>query len=98
MLSALATCIESDTVSKVKKMIRDLIVKVMEEAKEDASHKGRSDTELSTTVKLMEEANRQDTSSLSSLCMPTLMNWRLSGRQQDSKAGHWGVSCGDFFW
>ena len=73
VLSALATCIESDTVSKVKKVITDLIIKVMEEAKEDASHNCRGDTELSTSVKLMEEANRQDTSSLSSLSMPTLI-------------------------
>ena len=75
VLSALATSIESDTVSMVKKMIKDL-------------HKCRSDTELSTNIKLIEDANRKGTISLSSLSMPTLMNWMLSGRQQDSKAGH----------
>ena len=46
VLSALPTCIQSDTVSKVEKMIKDLIVKVMEEANEDTSHKGRSDTAI----------------------------------------------------
>merc|ERR1719316_1221324 len=38
----------SDPFKKVKKMIKDLIVKLMEEAGEEAEHKGFCDSELKT--------------------------------------------------
>merc|ERR1719263_2669196 len=38
----------SDPFKKVSKMIKDLIVKLMEEANEEAEHKGWCDAELST--------------------------------------------------
>jgi len=55
VLSALATRVESDPFSKVKKMIKDLIVKLMEEANEEAEHKGWCDTELSTNEQTRKE-------------------------------------------
>merc|ERR1719248_547893 len=48
VLSALAMRVADDPFKKVKKMIKDLIVKLMEEANEEAEHKGFCDTELST--------------------------------------------------
>jgi len=55
VLSALAVRVESDPFAKVKKMIKDLIVKLMEEANDEASHKGWCDTELSTNEQTRKE-------------------------------------------
>merc|ERR1719310_2654844 len=48
VLSALAVRVADDPFKKVKKMIKDLIVKLMEEANEEAEQKGFCDKELST--------------------------------------------------
>merc|ERR1712224_263867 len=55
VLSLLAERVESDPFKKVKKMIKDLIVKLMEEANEEAEHKGWCDTELSTNEQTRKE-------------------------------------------
>jgi len=47
-LSLLATKVTSDPFEKVKKMIKDMIVRLMEEANEETEHKGWCDTELGT--------------------------------------------------
>jgi len=44
-----------DPFDKVKKMIKDLIVRLMEEANEEAEHKGWCDTELSTNEQTRKE-------------------------------------------
>jgi len=55
VLSALAVRAAEDPFSKVKKMIKDLIVRLMEEANEEAEHKGWCDTELTTNEQTRKE-------------------------------------------
>jgi len=55
VLSALAVRAADDPFGKVKKMIKDLIVRLMEEANEEAEHKGWCDTELSTNEQTRKE-------------------------------------------
>jgi len=55
VLSLVAQRIESDPFVKVKKMIQDLITKLMEEAAGESEHKGWCDTELSTNEQTRKE-------------------------------------------
>merc|ERR1712194_723887 len=55
VLIALADHASDDPFRKVKKMIKDLIVRLMEEANEEADHKGWCDTELSTNEQTRKE-------------------------------------------
>merc|ERR1719420_2140859 len=55
VLAAVATHAQDDPFKKVKKMIKDLIVRLMEEANEEAEHKGWCDTELSTNEQTRKE-------------------------------------------
>jgi prefoldin subunit 5 len=55
VLRALAVRVSDDPFLKVKKMIKDLIVRLMEEANEEAEHKGWCDTELSTNEQTRKE-------------------------------------------
>merc|ERR1719261_1466676 len=48
MLALIATRMRADPFTKVKKMINDMISKLMEEANEEAEHKGWCDTEMAT--------------------------------------------------
>jgi hypothetical protein len=63
VLSAIAVRVAEDPFSKVKKMIKDLIVRLMEEANEEAEHKGWCDTELSTN----EQTRAEKTEAVESL-------------------------------
>merc|ERR1740121_310218 len=63
VLSALAQHANDDPFRKVKKMIKDLIVRLMEEANEEAEHKGWCDTELSTN----EQTRKEKTEAVESL-------------------------------
>jgi len=55
MLSALSVRVADDPFVKVKKMLKDLIVRLMEEANEEAEHKGWCDTELATNEQTRKE-------------------------------------------
>mmetsp|Transcript_47371 Transcript_47371/g.110417 ORF Transcript_47371/g.110417 Transcript_47371/m.110417 type:complete len:675 (-) Transcript_47371:40-2064(-) len=62
-LSALAARVADDPFEKVKKMIKDLLVRLMEEANEEAEHKGWCDTELATN----EQTRKEKTAAVESL-------------------------------
>merc|ERR1711957_667121 len=55
VLALIAAKVGEDPFIKVKKMIKDLIVKLMEEANEESEHKGWCDTELSTNEQTRKE-------------------------------------------
>merc|ERR1719321_121118 len=63
VLSTLAVRASDDPFQKIKKMIKDLIVRLMEEANEEAEHKGWCDTELSTN----EQTRKEKTSAVETL-------------------------------
>merc|ERR1719414_2437350 len=55
VLAVIADRASEDPFRKVKKMIKDLIVRLMEEANDEAEHKGWCDTELSTNEQTRKE-------------------------------------------
>merc|ERR1712142_406520 len=55
VLTALVGRIADDPFHKVKKMIKGLLVRLMEEANEEAEHKGWCDTELATNEQTRKE-------------------------------------------
>jgi uncharacterized protein YoxC len=63
VLATLAQKVQEDPFRKVKKMIKDLIVRLMEEANEEAEHKGWCDTELTTN----EQTRKEKTSAVETL-------------------------------
>jgi len=63
LLSLVAQKAADDPFKKVKKMIKDLVYKLMEEAREEAEHKGWCDTEL-TTNKQTRDKKSADVASL----------------------------------
>merc|ERR1719310_159088 len=63
LLSLLAQKVADDPFKKVKKMIKDLVYKLMEEARQEAEHKGWCDTEL-TTNKQTRDKKSADVASL----------------------------------
>merc|ERR1719305_1872498 len=63
VLAAVADRASSDPFQKVKKMIKDLITRLMEEANDEAEHKGWCDTELTTN----EQTRKEKTESVETL-------------------------------
>jgi chromosome segregation ATPase len=59
VLATLAVRVGADPFKKVKKMIKDLITRLQEEAAEEASHKDWCDTELSTNEQTRKEKTEQ---------------------------------------
>merc|ERR1719330_1464418 len=63
VLAAVAQRAAADPFAKVKKMIKDLLVRLMEEANEEAEHKGWCDKELATN----EQTRKEKTDAVESL-------------------------------
>merc|ERR1719506_710177 len=63
MLSLLVSRVADDPFDKVKKMIKDMIVRLMEEANEETEHKGWCDTELGTN-KIQRDSKTEQVNSL----------------------------------
>jgi len=59
LLSLVAAKAASDPFTKVKKMIREMIQKLVEEAEADATHKGFCDTEMSTNKQTRDKKTAQ---------------------------------------
>jgi len=55
VLAVASQRVGADPFTKVKKMLKDLVVRLMEEANEEAEHKGWCDTELSTNAQTRKE-------------------------------------------
>jgi len=55
VLTAISLRVAEDPFAKVKKMVQDMVDRLMEEANEEAEHKGFCDTELSTNQQTREE-------------------------------------------
>merc|ERR1719197_816349 len=55
VLAAISTRVQYDPFKSVKKMVKDMIVKLMEEANEEAEHKGWCDQELATNEQTRKE-------------------------------------------
>merc|ERR1719267_62044 len=55
LLSEMALSAQANPFGKVKKMIKDLIVKLMEEATSETEHKGWCDTELTTNKQTLDK-------------------------------------------
>merc|ERR550537_1409191 len=55
ILSLIAVRVAEDPFKKIKKMIQDMVDKLMEEANEEAEHKGFCDTEMGTNKKTRDE-------------------------------------------
>jgi chromosome segregation ATPase len=64
LLALVAQKVAEDPFKKVKKMIKDLVIKLMEEATAETEHKGWCDTEL-TTNKQTRDSKASDVASLS---------------------------------
>merc|ERR1719181_2495144 len=67
LLATLAARASDDPFVKVKKMIKDLIIRLQEEANEEAEHKGWCDTELSTN----EQTRKEKTEAVETLTAET---------------------------
>merc|ERR1719456_973430 len=59
LLALISTKVQADPFKKVTKMIKDMIVKLSEEATQDAEHEGFCDTELATNKQTRESKTEQ---------------------------------------
>jgi len=59
MLAALSVKVSENPFAKVKKMIKDMVIKLTEEATDEAEHKGWCDTELATNQQTRESKSSE---------------------------------------
>jgi len=78
LLAMVASRVGEDPFGKVKKMIKDLVVRLMDEANNEADHKGFCDTELSTNKATRDEKSAEATSLTAQIDELTSKNAKLT--------------------
>merc|ERR1719253_541220 len=78
LLAMVASRVGEDPFGKVKKMIKDLIVKLSEEANDEADHKGFCDAELATNKATRDEKSAEVTQLTAKIDELTSKNEKLT--------------------
>mmetsp|Transcript_33945 Transcript_33945/g.76002 ORF Transcript_33945/g.76002 Transcript_33945/m.76002 type:complete len:688 (-) Transcript_33945:47-2110(-) len=86
VLSELALRCEGDVFANVKKLIRDMIHKLLEEANEEAEHKGWCDTELTTNQQTRDRKTSQVEQAQASISELQASNAKLTAEVEELQA------------
>mmetsp|Transcript_32870 Transcript_32870/g.79191 ORF Transcript_32870/g.79191 Transcript_32870/m.79191 type:complete len:681 (+) Transcript_32870:84-2126(+) len=86
LLAQVAESADADPFKKVKKMIKDMIIKLKEEANEEAEHKGWCDTELTTNQQTRDRKTSQVEQAQASISELQASNAKLTAEVEELQA------------